>query len=269
MNENVQEYWNRRPCNIKHSNKPIGTREYFDEVEQRKYYVEPHILKLAQFFNWNKKKVLEIGCGIGTDSINFARCGASLTVVELSQESLEICKKRFDVYGQTATFYHGDAEQLTKFVPIEIYDLIYSFGVIHHTKHPVEVLLEARSYMNENSELRIMLYNKASIRVLEILSEYNWDFKHIDEYIAKHSEAQEGCPVTYAYTKEEAMSLLDSCGYEVTSIEIDHIFPYDIDAYKKYRYEKTEIWKKVPPDLYDYLKKNFGWHLLIKAKLKG
>src|SRR5262249_2171598 len=97
--EAVQSYWNTRPCNIRHSPRAVGTREYFDEVEARKYFVEPHIPMFAEFERWRGKKVLEIGCGIGTDTINFARHGAYVTAVDLTERSLEVARKRAEVFG--------------------------------------------------------------------------------------------------------------------------------------------------------------------------
>src|SRR6201987_815639 len=90
----VRKYWDDRPCNIRHSPKPVGSREYFDEVEARKYMVEPHIPGFAEFEKWRGKKVLEIGCGIGTDTLNFARHGARVTSVDLSEKSLELARQR-------------------------------------------------------------------------------------------------------------------------------------------------------------------------------
>src|ERR1700704_2962707 len=126
--EAVREYWNRRPCNIRHSQKPIGSKEYFDEVEARKYFVEPHIPGFAEFPRWRDKKVLEIGCGIGTDTINFARDGADVTVAELSDESMRVAQQRAEVFGLSdhITFHHGNAEELTSFVSAEPQDLVYS-----------------------------------------------------------------------------------------------------------------------------------------------
>ena len=118
--DQVRSYWDQRPCNIRHSPKPVGTREYFDEVEARKYFVEPHIPRFADFARWRGKKVLEIGCGIGTDTVNFARHGAMVTAVDLSPQSIELARTRVEVYGlqDQVRFYSGSAEELTATVPI-------------------------------------------------------------------------------------------------------------------------------------------------------
>jgi hypothetical protein len=68
--EAVVDFWNRRPCNVRHSPKLVGSLEYFEEVEARKYFVEPHIPRFADFPRWNGKRALAIGCGIGTDTIS-------------------------------------------------------------------------------------------------------------------------------------------------------------------------------------------------------
>jgi len=115
----VRDYWNGRPCNIRHSTAPVGTNEYFDEVEARKYFVEYHIPGFAEFERWRGKKVLEIGCGIGTDTVNFARAGAQVTTVDLSEKSMELARKRAAVFGveERIRFCPGNAEQLSSFVP--------------------------------------------------------------------------------------------------------------------------------------------------------
>ena len=160
--ETVAEYWNRRPCNIRHSTAEVGTRAYFDGVEERKYFVEPHIPDFAEFARWHDKRVLEIGCGLGTDATNFARAGAEYTGVELSEVSLGLARKRFEVFGLNGTFVHANAEQLTDHVHRASFDLVYSFGVIHHTPNPDAVLRQARKVIRPNGEFRLMLYAKDS-----------------------------------------------------------------------------------------------------------
>jgi len=252
--EEVKKFWNDRPCNIKHSSKELGTIEYFDEVELKKFRAEPHIIKFTEFPQWKNKKVLEVGCGLGTVGINFALNGTDYTGVELSKESLEIAKKRFEVYNQSGKFYLGNAEELSSFVHIETYDLIYSFGVIHHSPHPEKIISEIKKYMNQNSVLKIMLYAKDS-----------WKNYMIDAGLDQ-PEAQYGCPIANTYTKQDVVELLD--GYEVLSIEQDHIFPYQIEPYKKGKYIKQPWFDAMPIGMFETLEKNLGWHLLITAKLK-
>ena len=101
----VRKYWDDRPCNVRHSQKEIGTTEYFDEVERKRYTAEPHIPAFAGFSNTNGKKVLEVGCGMATEGINYARAGATYTGTDLSVESLDLAKKRFEVYNKDCLLY--------------------------------------------------------------------------------------------------------------------------------------------------------------------
>lgn len=264
----VRDFWNTRPCNIRHSNQPVGTREYFDQVEARKYLVEPHILRLANFPRWEGKRVLEIGCGIGTDTINFARAGAQVTAVDLSERSLELARQRAQVYGlqDRVTFYCADAETLSETVPPQPYDLVYSFGVIHHTPHPERVVEQVRQhYVHEKTLLQIMVYHRNSWKVLWIvLTEGRCNFRRLDEIVARNSEAQTGCPVTYTYTRDSVSRLLK--GFTVQDMWVDHIFPYRIADYVKYRYVMNWYFRIMPRPLFRKLEQRFGWHLCVTAQ---
>jgi len=265
--DQVKDYWDHRPCNIRHSPTEIGTRQYFDEVEARKYFVEPHIPRFAEFEKWRGKRILEIGCGIGTDTINFARSGGQVTAVEFSEKSLEIARKRAEVYGlgDSISFYWGNAEELSSFLPVEPYDLVYSFGVIHHTPHPERVIEQIRRhYTKPGSTIKIMVYHRYSWKVLWILLTYGHGaFWKLDELVAQHSEAQTGCPVTYAYSRKGIHRLLN--GFEITDMWADHIFPYRISDYVQYRYKKVWYFRYMPRPLFKWLERHFGWHLCVTA----
>lgn len=240
--ERVRSYWDARPCNIRHSPREVGTKEYFDEVEARKYLVEPHIPGFAQFERWAGKRVLEIGCGIGTDTINFARAGAQVTAVDVSERSLELARQRAKVFGlaDRITFQFADAERLSEYVRPEPYDLVYSFGVIHHTPHPERVIEQVRgNFVRPGSTLKLMVYNRRSWKALGILfGEAKGAFWRSDEAIARNSEAQTGCPVTYTYSPGTLRTLAGE-GFRVERLSAEHIFPYRVKDYIQYRYVRA------------------------------
>jgi ubiquinone/menaquinone biosynthesis C-methylase UbiE len=264
----VKAYWDSRPCNLRHSNSPVGSKEYFDEVETRKYLVEPHIPGFAQFERWDGKRVLEIGCGLGTDTINFARAGATVTAVDLSSASIELATKRAEVFGvgDRIRFVQGDAESLSNLVAVEPFDLVYSFGVIHHSPHPDRALREMRKFLAPSGEMKIMVYNQMSWKVGAIIvTEGHGRFWDRDALVARSSEAQTSCPVTYTYTRRTGRQLLEAEDLAVTKMSVDHIFPYRIDDYVAYRYVKSWQFRHLPEPVFSWLEHRLGWHLCLTA----
>lgn len=267
--ERVREFWNRRPCNLRHSPEPVGTRAYFEQVRDRKYKVEPHVPAFADFSRWAGKRVLEIGCGIGTDTVSFASAGAHVTAVDLSEKSIALARQRVEVYGlqDRVRFIHANAEELAQHLPGEAFDLVYSFGVIHHTPHPDRVMAQVKQLTKPGSTIKVMVYHQFASKVFWILlTQGLGQFWKLDELVAKHSEAQTGCPVTYSYSRETAADLVAAPGFRVTELFVDHIFPYRIADYTQYRYVREWYYRWMPDRLFRALEHRFGWHVCVTAE---
>lgn len=249
----VREFWDARPCNVRHSSQPIGTRAYFEEVERKKFTAEPHIPDFCEFERWRGLRVLEIGCGIGTMAKNFAAHGAEYTGVELSGESLALTRQRFEVYGLPGTFYNCNAEHLTDTVPVEAYDLVFTWGVIHHSPNPGRILEQARSYMRSGTTLKVMVYASNS-----------WK-NYMIEAGMDQPEAQYGCPIAYTYTADELIDMVGP-GFWKVHITQDHIFPFQIEPYKQGQYLRQPWFEAMGPDMFRVLERRLGWHLMLTAE---
>lgn len=269
--EQVREYWDRRPCNVRHS--PVSIDEdpgrYSHMVTLRKRIAEPHTLWFADFKKWRGKRVLDYGCGIGTDTLTFRLFGAYVTALDLSGESLKIAWKRAEATLLNAgdiRFIQWNIEH--PYPWMEHFDLVYSFGVIHHTPYPSRAVSVAYHALKPGGEFRLMLYHRYSTKALRILLRHLPDFlfrrKSLDEIVALESEAQSGCPVTHTYTKKTARELLESCGFEVESVEVAHIFPYKVKDYIEYRYVRAFPWNI--RWFHRWLERHLGWHLLVVAR---
>jgi len=174
--------------------------------------------------------------------------------VELSQASLELARKRFEVYGLSGNFFLGNAEDLPTFLPQQTYDLVYSFGVIHHSPRPEKIVEGIRRYMGPNSEFRLMLYARNSLKNILI------------EAGLEQPEAQSGCPVALTLSHDEIRNLLD--GYEILDLHQDHIFPYVVEKYVCYEYELQPWIAAMPRPMFKALERALGWHTLIRCRLK-
>ena len=156
----VHDFWQANPCGTKFAQAEVGTREFFDAVERHRYETESHIRDCIGFDRWRGRDVLEVGCGLGTDAINFARAGARYTGIDLTEASIELVRRRFEIEGLNADLKVADAEDLP--FADESFDLAYSHGVLHHTPDTRRAIDELHRVLKPNGAAMVMLYHRNS-----------------------------------------------------------------------------------------------------------
>lgn len=244
----VKEYWNRQPCNVNHSNRDINSKEYFDEVTKKRYFVEKHIIPFMELDTLSDKKVVEIGCGIGTDGFMLASSCKEYIGIDLTENAIQFAKKRFELYNLKGSFYALNAEDLSFFDDNSV-DMVYSFGVIHHTEHPEKIIKEVHRILKPNGVFKLMLYAKNSWKKIMIDA-------GLDQY-----EAQPNTPIAHTYTNDDVNELLQH--FNNIKIEQTHIFPYKIPEYKRGEFVKESWFENMSQEVFDTLKSKLGWHLCI------
>ena len=131
LKERVRDHWEGEPCGVIHTSAPEGSPRFYDEIERRRDELEPFLPDVADFAGARAQRLLEIGVGIGTDFIRFARAGAYVTGVDLTDHAVELVRARLELEGLPGQVMQADAEQL----PFDdgTFDRVYSWGVLHHT----------------------------------------------------------------------------------------------------------------------------------------
>ena len=160
LKERVRAFWQVNPCGAKFADAPPGSRRFYELVEQHRYTKEWHIPLAADFAGAKSLKVLEIGCGVGTDGVQFARAGADYTGVDLTDAAVQLAQKNFDLLGLPGTFRTADAENLD--FANDSFDLVYSHGVLHHTPDTAQAVREIHRVLRPDGRAVVMLYHRDS-----------------------------------------------------------------------------------------------------------
>src|SRR5438874_5107963 len=160
LKQRVRAFWQTRPCGTKFSDAEIGTREFFASLEAHRYGKEWHIPIAANFAATRGLKVLEIGCGVGTDGAQFAKAGADYTGIDLTEAAIELARKGFEISNLKGQFRIADAENLD--FPDESFDVVYSHGVPHHTPDTARAVREIHRVLRTGGRAIVMLYHRGS-----------------------------------------------------------------------------------------------------------
>jgi ubiquinone/menaquinone biosynthesis C-methylase UbiE len=160
LKERVRQFWQEHPCGTKFADAVPGSHRFYELVETHRYTKEWHIPAAAGFASTKGLRVLEIGCGLGTDGAQFARAGADYTGIDLTDAAIELAQKRFELFDLPGTFKTDDAERLS--FADDTFDLIYSHGVLHHTPDIEAAIREIHRVLRPGGRVEVMLYHRNS-----------------------------------------------------------------------------------------------------------
>src|ERR1035437_9084151 len=138
--DDVREYWNRHIHDLEITRHPVGSRGFFDDLDQYHFEKLHHLLRLVAFDGYRGRSVLEVGCGAGVDLVRFARGGAEVTGVDLAASAIDLARANFEQQGLKGTFQVADGEQLP--FADNTFDLVYAHGVVQYTANPKKLVEE-------------------------------------------------------------------------------------------------------------------------------
>ena len=213
----VKGYWNSQPCGTQFSDKPKSTREYFDEIEAVRYSREPEIFSFAQFTRFHGKRLLEVGVGAGSDFTQWVRAGTIATGIDATEEGIAHVQDRLRVYDLHADrLLVADCEKLP--FPDNHFDVVYSWGVIHHTPNTDRALSEIVRVCKPGGVIKVMVYHRHSL-----LSYFFWvkhgllagrPWKSLSWCLSNYMES----PGTQAYTRSEFRQMIKNTGVSTFAV---------------------------------------------------
>lgn len=159
-NQAARETWEVRAVGAQRATAPRGSAEYFAQIRGYRYgYETPWIARLFQFDRLAGKRVLEIGVGHGIDGLEMAQHGAKYHGIDITQNHIELARLNFKQQQLPCEIFCGDLLETAVPAP---FDVVYSFGVLHHIDHELEYLRKIRTLLTINGQLMLAVYSKYS-----------------------------------------------------------------------------------------------------------
>lgn len=252
LKQEVKSYWEKTPCGSGDvGSLDEGSLQFFEEVERQRYQGDSFMLDVVPFKSWRGKRVLEVGCGLGTDLLQFARGGALVHGIDLTEKGARLTRKRLKLYGHDGEVLVGDSERLP--FKSDYFDLVYSWGVIHHTPDTPQAAREIVRVCKPGGQVLVMLYHRRSLLALQSWLIYGLlrgePGKSAVDIIAEHVES----PGTKSYTPLEASALFEG----ISNLQIQRIVTrYDLRIGRR---------RFLPAWMRSLIPSSLGWFMVIKG----
>lgn len=262
--QQVHDFWNQAACGETLYLKSTDIEGYEAQARKR-YQLEPIILDFAAFESTKGMKVLEIGVGLGADHQEFAKAGAELYGIDLTERAIEHTLKRLDRFGLHSSLAVGDAENLS--FDAETFDVVYSWGVLHHSPNTPAAISECWRVLKRGGVAKIMIYHKWSMVGLMLWLRYalfpGRPWSTLEKIYANYLES----PGTKAYSISEAENLFRNFKSVKISTPLGHADLLESDVGQRHRGQALGLAKKVWPRW--FIRKFFPWAglmMLIEVK---
>lgn len=190
--------------------------------------------RLFPFERYRGKRVLEIGCGMGSMASFWAKQGAEVTAIDLAPFSVAMTKRRFEVMNLSGKIMQADGRTLP-FADGQ-FDYVYSWGVLHHSPNLGQSLAEMMRVLRPGGEFGLMLYHRHSLFYLWRIA-YREGLVHGESgfldpvaLTSRYTDASEaeGNPHTWPVTRSELRNLIGpyaaNLRFRVLGTEIDDVF---------------------------------------------
>lgn len=161
MIDAIQRYWNERIHDLEMTTHPVGTREFFADLDDYRYDKLHYLPKLVDFGAYHGRTLLEVGCGIGTDLVRFARGGARVTGIDLSETAIDLARRNFALHGVTADDLRVANGEALPFADAS-FDVVYGHGVVQYTANAPRLIHECHRVLKPGGEAIFMVYNRLS-----------------------------------------------------------------------------------------------------------
>jgi len=262
--QQVFDYWNKASCGEDLYLFGNNKVDYESHAKYR-YQLEPYILDFADFQSANNKRVLEVGVGLGSDHQCYAKAGADLFGIDLTERAVTHTQHRLSLFGLKSKLAVGDAECLD--FPDEYFDLVYSWGVLHHSPDTSKAVNEVWRVLKQGGEARIMIYHKWSLVGLMLWIRYALlsfrPWLTLNKVYAKYLES----PGTKAYTVKQARVLFSKFDSVDIRTVLTHGDLLDSDAGQRHYGFALRLARKIwPRPLFRRLFPGLGLFMLINAR---
>jgi SAM-dependent methyltransferase len=158
--DRVRDYWNTHIHDLEISSNPVGSRAFFDDLDEYHFEKLHHLLRLVDFNGYGGKDVLEVGCGAAVDLARFAKGGARCIGVDVAPSAIDLARANFSQQGLTADFRVADAEALP--FADDSFDLVYAHGVVQYTARPARLVAECHRVLRPGGTAIFQVYNRVS-----------------------------------------------------------------------------------------------------------